>query len=381
MNTRTIQLCAGLAALSFSLAAAAGDELVIAQIASVTNIASASAAKANNAGLQAYIDSVNARGGVGGRNIKIVLRDDDVNAATMVRMTKELVADKEVLALVNFLNTAGLSELSKQNLPEQAGIAMIAPVQGSKQIVGANNFFPFRSGYDDEVVALVKEARDTQKKSLAIFYFRSAFGPSMSQLAQNEAKNQGLNVVANVGIDSTPANFDANMKNAVAEIAKANPDAIFLICAGRYGTEFVKLIRDTPAAAAQLYSISVLYADDVVKAAGVKKAHGLVIAQATPFPFALTSPLVYEYQRVMKQYAPNTPLSFSSLEGYIGGKITVEALKRAGSNPTRQKVLAALNNFGEWDLGGVYVNYGGKGRFGWRGVDLTIVASSGKLVH
>jgi len=40
----------------------------------------------------------------------------------------------------------------------------------------------------------------------------------------------------------------------------------------------------------------------------------------------------------MKQYAPNEPLSFSSLEGFVVGKITVAALKRAGKNPTREKV-------------------------------------------
>lgn len=379
----SIRLLAAMCAACLTLAATAAgaEELTVAQVASQTNPASAANARGLYVGLKAAFDAANAQGGVGGRQVKLVVRDDDLNAGKMVDATRELIADKSVLALVGFLNTGGLTELAKQNVPAGAGIAMIAPNQGNKNIVGADNFFPFRSGYNEEVTALVNEAKNTQKKRVAIFYFNAAFGPPMSQFAQATAKNQGLEVVANVGVDMPPDKFDASMKAAVAAIAKSSPDAIFLIAAGRPTNEFVKQIRDTPAASAQLYAMSVNLAEDIVKAAGAAKARGMVIAQATPFPFSRTLPLVAEYQRVMKQYAPAEAISFSSLEGYIGGKITLEAMKRAGPNPTREKIARALNNLGEWDLGGVYVNYSPKGRTGWAGVDLTIVSASGALMR
>jgi ABC-type branched-subunit amino acid transport system substrate-binding protein len=83
----------------------------------------------------------------------------------------------------------------------------------------------------------------------------------------------------------------------------------------------------------------------------------------------------------MKQYAPSEPLSFTSLEGFIAAKITVEAIKRAGPNPTREKVLKALNSMGELDLGGVFVDYSPKARNGWGNVDLTIIGENGKLLR
>lgn len=360
---------------------AQAQELVLAQVASQTNLSSATNAKGMYVGIKAYFDSVNASGGVNGRQLKLIVKDDDLNAQKMVSLTKELIADKDVLAFVGFLNTGGLTELAKANVPGEAGIAMIAPLQGNKNIVGADNFFPFRSGYTDEVTALVNEAKNTQKKRIAIFYYNTAFGPPMSQFAQTTAKNAGLDVVANVGVDVTPEKFDANMKAATAEVAKTNPDAVFIVAAGRFANEFVKLFRDTPAGTAQLYTMSVVLAEDVVKAAGAQKARGMVIAQATPFPFSPTLPLISEYQRLMKQYAPGETVSFSSLEGFIGAKITVEALKRAGPNPTRDKIVKTLNSFGEWNLGGVYVNYSPKSRSGWGSVDLTIVGSNGSLMR
>jgi ABC-type branched-subunit amino acid transport system substrate-binding protein len=83
----------------------------------------------------------------------------------------------------------------------------------------------------------------------------------------------------------------------------------------------------------------------------------------------------------MKRYAPNEPLSFSTLEGFVIGKITVEALKRASPRPTREKILKVLNNMGELNLGGVYVNYTPKARKGWGKVDLTVIGPNGKLLR
>jgi ABC-type branched-subunit amino acid transport system substrate-binding protein len=81
----------------------------------------------------------------------------------------------------------------------------------------------------------------------------------------------------------------------------------------------------------------------------------------------------------MKAYAPKEPLSFSSLEGFLGAKIAAEAVRRAGPKPDREHVLAALKNLGEYDMGGLWVKYTPKARKGWGGVDLTIINSDGNL--
>ena len=356
-------------------------DLLVAQVASQTNLGSLINAKAMAVGLNAYFSAVNAAGGVAGRKIALLIKDDDLNAAKMVAATRDLIAQPQVLALVGFLNTGGLAELAKENIPGKAGIALIAPFQGNRNIVSADNFFPFRSGYADEVSALVKAAKESGKKRVAIYYSDTTFGPSMSQQAQTDAKNVGLNVVANVGVNVAPDKFDENMRAAVAEIDKATPDAIIMAAAGRFASEFVKLILETRSSTAQIYSMSTLPVDDIVKTVGGPKARGTIIAQALPFPFTPSLPLVAEYQRVMKAHAPDAALSYSSLEGFIGAKITTEALRRASPNPTREKILQALNNFGEWDLGGAFVNYSRNGRMGWNRVELTIVRADGKLIR
>jgi len=365
-----------------ALRPALGEELLVGQAAAISNPATTANAKGLQAGIKTYFDYVNATGGVGGNKVTLVTKDDDLTPGKMVSITREYIADKRVVALAGFVNTGGITEVSKANLPGEAGIALIAPLQGDKSIVGAANFFPFRSGYPDEVVALVKEAANTQKKKLAVVYWNITFGPAMMKLAQQETKSLGVNVVAWVPIDAKEQDkFDANMKQAVAAVAKESPDSVLMLISGKYALEFIKQIKNSQAQDAQLYAMSIVPPGDVVKVAGEQNARGLVIAQSVPFPFTATLPLVTEYQKLMKQYAPQEPLSFSTLEGFVAGKITVEALKRAGKNPTREKVLHALNTMGEYDLGGVSVNYSPKERRGWGQIDLTVIGPNGKLLR
>jgi len=155
-----------------------------------------------------------------------------------------------------------------------------------------------------------------------------------------------------------------------------------VLAGGKVVTEIVKQLRTNPGLeGTQLYLPSIVPAAEVVKLVGESKARGVVISQVVPYPYSGTLPLVGEYQKLMRQYAPDEPLSFSSLEGFVVGKITVEAIKRAGPKPTREKVLKALNGMGEFNLGGVYVNYTPRERRGWGGVDLTVIGPNWKLLR
>jgi branched-chain amino acid transport system substrate-binding protein len=379
---RRIQLCAIALVLSgLAVAPASGQDLLVGQVSSQTSPVTAINAKGLYAGINAYFAHVNAHGGVGGRMVKLVNKDDQLAPGRMTEMTREFIADKQVLALAAYQNTAGIAELAKLNLAGEAGIAMISPFQGDRSIVSAPNFFPFRSGYPDEVVAMVKEASSTQKKKVVVVYQGATFGPAMMQLAQEASKSAGLNVAAYVKLDTAAQDqLDAVVKDVAAAVIKESPDAVMMLAGGRASVEVVKLLKNSPAEDAQVYMMSVVPSADLTKIVG-EKGRGVIITQAVPFPFSATLPLVSEYQRLMKQYAPNEPLSFSTLEGFVAGKLTVEALRRAGPNPTREKVLKALNSMGELDLGGVYVNYSPKGRNGWGGVDLTIIGANGRLLR
>src|SRR4051812_38869544 len=235
-----------LSALAMPLAGA--QELVVGQVSSQTSPVTAMNAKGLYAGINVYFEHINAQGGINGRKLKLVNKDDQLAQGKMIEQTKEFVADKNVIALVAYQNTAGITELAKSGVVGQSGIALIAPFQGDRSIVSAEGFYPFRSGYPDEVAAMVKEAVFQQKKRVGIVYQSATFGPSMLKLAQELAKEQKLAIVAEVRVETAIADkLDASVKDAGVELAKSNPDAVFLMIGGRAGPATVKAIKDSAA--------------------------------------------------------------------------------------------------------------------------------------
>jgi ABC-type branched-subunit amino acid transport system substrate-binding protein len=98
-----------------------------------------------------------------------------------------------------------------------------------------------------------------------------------------------------------------------------------------------------------------------------------------PFPWSPSVTIVKEYQDVMTK-AGNTDFNFSSLEGYIVGKVMVEGLRRAGRDLTREKLVTALEGMNNVDIGDFIVSFSPTNHSGSRFVDLTMIGRGGKFL-
>jgi ABC-type branched-subunit amino acid transport system substrate-binding protein len=128
----------------------------------------------------------------------------------------------------------------------------------------------------------------------------------------------------------------------------------------------------------QLAGFSAIDAATMVKLAGADLARGFVIAQNMPNPTKLSVRLVREHRDVMAKFAPDVKPNFYTLGGFATAKVVVEALKRAGPAPTREKFLAALERMKDFDIGGVQYSYGPGLRMGTNFVELLIINAKGE---
>src|SRR5262249_52143118 len=99
------------------------------------------------------------------------------------------------------------------------------------------------------------------------------------------------------------------------------------------------------------------------KTTGRDYTPALINSQVVPSYDDLSLPAVVEYRALMEKHAPAGPeplrdakdvpalYNFRSLEGFVNAKVIVEALRRAGGNPTRQSLRAALESLKNVDLG------------------------------
>jgi branched-chain amino acid transport system substrate-binding protein len=353
-------------------------EIVVGQVAPLTGTI-AGTGEEYVAGGAAYFAHVNAGGGIYGRQLRVVVKDDGYKPEQTLAMTRELLAQERPLALFGFVGTGNVLILQKNRVLEDANIALLAPYTGAQDLRDPMNphIFHIRASYADETSRMVEQLHTLGLRRFAVFYQDDPFGKSGLAGAETALQKASLKPVATGAYDRTkPEEVDA----AVASIGAAAPDAVIMVSVNRASAAFIKKLR-AQGSRARMFSISVVNFKELLKNAGEDTVRGVGISQVMPFPYAIQVPVVREFQQMMAKYQPGKTLSYASIESFIAAKVLVEAIRRSGGNPTREKVAAQLEKMADYDVGGFKVGFGPDNRVGSRFVEVTVIGPSGKLMR
>lgn len=372
-----IRFAAGCLGASLAVGAASADEIVIGQVAPLSGVL-ADTGKEMVLGAKVYFDTVNEQGGVNGKKIRHVVKDDGYKVDETVRLTKEVVDKDGAVALIGFAGTGNVAELLKQKVLEKANIALVAPYTGGEVLRTPFNPYVFhiRAGYADEAEGIVNQLLMLNMKRIGVMYQDDPFGKAGLEGVEAALKRRGLEVV---GTGAYEKNTD-NVADAVHAIAKANPQAVVMISVNKSTAAFSRAIRKV-STVAQLVNISVVNPKEIARQIGNEDARGIGIAQVMPYPYSPTLAIVKEYQQAMKKHAPGAEWSYTSFEEFVGAKVLVEGLRRAGPNPSREKVIRALETLHAFDTGGFTVRFSPTNRIGSRFVEITVIGRDGRLLR
>lgn len=367
------------AALGFALscsAAPAQETVTLGQVAPLSGVL-ASTGHHMVLGGKVYFDWVNDRGGVHGARIRSVVLDDAYKVEETVRLTRELVARPEVVALFGFAGSANLGKLLEDKVLADAGIALVAPYTGGELLRSPFNpwIFHVRAGYADETEHMVKQLDTQGLTRIAVLYQNDAFGKSGLAGVESALRRRGHKLAASATYERNTTEVEA----AVKLIRAAQPQAVIMVAVNKPAAAFARAYRQS-GGGGQLFNISVVDPAELVKLGGLENVRGLGISQVVPYPYRRSLPVVREFHEVMKKYAPNEEVNYTNFEEYLGAKVLVEALRRAGPKPTRARVMSALESMGNFDLGGVSIGFGPKERVGSRFVEVTVIGSQGRLL-
>ena len=169
------------------------------------------------------------------------------------------------------------------------------------------------------------------------------------------------------------------MAAAVAAIGKSNPQAVIQIGAYKSCAAFIKAMKKS-GAVAQYMNVSFVGAKALATELG-NEGRGVGISQVVPFPWNGGVPVVAEYQKLSLAKNGKEAYSFTSLEGFIAAKVMVEGLRRAGREPTRERLVSALESLSDYDVGGFTVTYASGDHTGSRFVELTAIGKDGMFVR
>lgn len=372
-----VRIAAGCIALSLSIGAAGAEDIVIGQVAPLSGVL-ADTGKDMVLGVKVYFDYVNDHGGVHGKKLRLVVKDDGYQVPETVRQTQELIDKDNPVALIGFAGTGNVGELLNQKILEKANIALVAPYTGGENLRSPFNryIFHIRAGYADEAEGIVDELQMLRMNRIAVMYQDDPFGKAGLAGVEAALKKRHLTLAAT---GAYPKNTD-DVSAAVKAIAKANPQAVVMISVNKSTAAFSKQVRAV-STVAQLVNISVVNPKEIVRLIGARDARGIGIAQVMPYPYSATVAIVREYQKAMKKYAPGKEFSYTSFEEFVGAKVLVEGLRRAGPNPTREKVIDALETLNAFDVGGFTLNFSPTNHVGSHFVEITVIGQDGRLLR
>jgi len=353
----------------------AAEPLVIGQVVPLSGVLAVTGQQAALGG-KIYFDWVNAQGGIHGARIRHEVHDDGYKVAETVRLARQLLERPEVVALFGFIGTANISQLLKEGVLERAGVALVAPYTGGEELRTPFNpwIFHIRASYAEEAERIVEHSAIGMTR-IAVVYQNDGFGRAGLTGVENALAKRGLQLLKAIPYERNTKNV-----NQAVQTVKAldRVQAVILVATGETVGEFVKQYRQS-GGFAQLYGVSVIDPQLILKIAGDSNVRGMGISQVVPYPFQPGLSVVREYLQLLQKYAPDASASYTSFEEFLGAKILVEALRRAGPTPTRAKVLHALESLHNFDLGGIVMGFSPTNRVGSHFIELTVIGAQGKL--
>ncbi|MBC7481114.1 MAG: ABC transporter substrate-binding protein [Rhizobacter sp.] len=370
MNRRSLIAAVPLA-LSLQLASApacAADAIVVGRSLALSGPLQ-SYGEAKRDGGDAYIQKVNAAGGVGGRPIELVTLDDAYAPARTVENLKKIAVEREPTA---FLGLFGVPTIAAA-LPVlvQLKIPAVGLTSGTDALrTPLNRYaFPVRASYADEARKLVNHVKTVNISKISVIYSENPFGQSVKDSLLAALKEAGLSANAFM-VD--PAAKDAAV--AVRQAVAGEPQAVFLTMLSQAAVPVLIELTKASFHGAQ-YTFSPVDTSTVTKQLG-EKARGLAITQVVPIPSGMRIKVVAEYLQALKALGRGTP-SFYGLEAFIEAKVLVEGLKRAGPKPTPVSLVKGLETMHDFDLGGYYVGYKPEAHTGSLFVEIDMINYAG----
>ena len=347
-----------------------GAEFVIGQSAGYTGRSSTSV-KEFMEGAQAYFDAVNKQGGVSGRKLQLTTLDDGYLPELAAENTSRLIDDDKAIALFGYFGDSPVN--AALPIIKQKRIPMVGPVTGLAAHRDNPNLYFVRAGYQAEVDKIVAQAIAQSLTKIAIFYQNDEFGKDVLAGLNKALAARKLTLAGQAMYERNSIKVD----EAAAKIAAVAPQSVVMACTLEACAEFVRQIKKR-GSTMRFNHLSSIDIASLYKELG-ELSRGLEVSRVVPLPLLLSIPVVIEYNRNLKEFAPNHKPSFLSLEGFLAAKVLVEGLKRAGPNPNRTNLSASLDGLRDLDLGGFTVNYVGNGRRGSDFADVTIIGPGGRI--
>lgn len=317
-------------------------------------------------GMDASFKMLNAEGGINGRKIKFVMKDDAYDPSRTVPSVRELVQKDEVFAFVGGIGTAPC--MSVMDYIVENNIPWIAPISGGTHwsIPLKENIFSVLPYYIDEGVIQAKYAIDSLKSDkIGIIYQNDDVGLSALIGAKSYMKTHNINFLAEVPVEVT----DTDLTSHVAKLKESGAEVVLLWTLPRQGVITVtqtKVINYEPQFIASFILSDMTLMHELTKGAWEGVIYG---SFATP-PYNTTDPGIAKYKAALATYYPDVRWGIFPYSGFLYSEPFIEALRRMGDDITREGLIKTMNDFSNYSVQGIEMAFSPTNHQGQRAMKL-----------
>ena len=306
--------------------------------------------------MNAYIKHVNESGGIHGRKVEFIYRDDQYNPAKTPAVVRELVEKENVFAVVGGIGTANGRAVA--DYLDKKGVPFFTPASGDRFWSSGDkkNVYTVFPRYATEGELLGDYiGKELGHKKVAVLYQNDDFGKQGLEGVKKGVAKHGGEVVAEVSVQPT----DTDLSGQASQIAEKAPETLVLYAGPKQAIACVKTL-DAQKKKPQIVTSFVLGDPMMFKLAG--DSWEGTIASAVAELSDSDNETVAQYRAIIEKHGGGKlPVGTFTQAGFLFAIPFFEAIKRAGKDLTRDKVTAELEKLKDWKGGGPHLKGPGMG--------------------
>ena len=319
-------------------------------------------------GIRLAAAKLNAAGGVRGRPLEFLVKDDAGQPAQAVANTKALV-DAGVVALTGLHGSDSVEAVLP--LVESADVPLIGIASGAEVLrqPARRDVFNIRAGIREEAAAIVLHLDTIGIGEIAGVAQDDALGRAALEGIQFELTRLAIRpqALVSIGVGASAR----EIATAVDAACSKHPQALVLALDARNALPVIRAAR------AKGCGTKIYLTSEAGAQLATPDMAGVIVSQVLPHPSTGSLPLVMDLQRQLLLKQPGTTASYPLLEGYLYAHVIAEALARC-PEIGRRCVVAAMEAR-PFDIGGYQVQFAPGDRRGSRFVEMTIATRDGRF--
>lgn len=146
-------------------------------------------------GVELAVDEINGQGGINGRKIRLVVKDDEGTVTGGVTVAQSLIQIPDLVAVIG--HRASFVSIAASAIYEEAGIVMLSPASTAPSLTQKGYQLVFRNIPSDAEIArqLALFAARQGHRRMAIYYSEDSYGLGLANAFEDHAKNEGIKIV------------------------------------------------------------------------------------------------------------------------------------------------------------------------------------------